>query len=273
MVSFPLVKWNKPLNSTQTAPTADQADLFPSAIKAAQSIYGMLSDFSIAVMDMVLSLQTRSHISGHIVEIGVFKGKSAAVLSTHAAGNERLILVDAFDQFERDKLTAIKPDTEFIICPSEQLQSTSGYRALKGKCRFIHIDASHQFEATQRELAIADELMIDNGIVVLDDFANLNYSQNIAAIYKYLFTANTQLTPFLVTNDKGYLCRKRHFDFYGSSVLASAVDSMALRGVTAGLARTDSHPEYRAFYLRERWLDEANGLYGAELYKQFYVKA
>jgi hypothetical protein len=48
---------------------------------------------------------------------------------------------------------------------------------------------------------------------------------------------------------------------------------MALRGVIASLARTDSHPEYRAFYLRERSPDEADGLYGPELYKQFYVKA
>jgi predicted O-methyltransferase YrrM len=189
MVSLRLFK------STELPSTADQADLFPSAIMAAHSIYGMLSDFSIAVMDMLLSLQARGLISGHIVEIGVFKGKSAAVLATHAAGNKRLVLVDVTDQFERDRLTAIKPDVEFIVCPSEQLRLKSSYRTLRGKCRLIHIDASHQFEATQRELAIADDLMVDNGIVVLDDFANLNYSQNIAAIYKYLFTTKNQAYP------------------------------------------------------------------------------
>ena len=267
MVAFPFFA------STKPPATYDQADLFPCAIKEAHNFRGFLSDFSIAVMDMVLWFQTRSGILGHIMEIGVLNGKSAAVLSTHAASNERLILVDINDWIERDKLAAIKPDTEFIICPSDQLRSTSGHRDLKGKCRFIHIDASHEFEPTQCELAIADELMMDNGIVVLDDFANLDHSQTIAAIYKYLFTTKTQLTPFLVTNDKGYLCRKRHFEFYGSFVLASAIGSMALRGVTASLARTDSHPEYRAFYLRERGPYDTNGLYCTEVYQQFYIKA
>jgi hypothetical protein len=124
------------------------------------------------------------------------------------------------------------------------------YSELKSRCRFIHIDASHQFASTLHELAIADQLIAEDGLVALDDFTNLDYSQNIAAIYKYLYTTRTKLTPILVTNEKAYLCRRNAFSYYGNFVLHHAVAEMADRMIDAALARTDRHPEYRAFYLR-----------------------
>ena len=64
-------------------------------IKAAASgIEGMLSVFSMALLDCVLSFQEEHRITGNIVELGVFRGQSAAILAGHIEAPERLVLVD-----------------------------------------------------------------------------------------------------------------------------------------------------------------------------------
>ncbi len=54
-------------------------------------------------------------------------------------------------------------------------------------------------------------MLSPDGILCLDDYTNLNYSQILAATFKYLFTRRTDLAIFLVTNEKAYLCRRRQF--------------------------------------------------------------
>src|SRR5262245_38168880 len=161
-------------------PDITEHDLFKSSLNSALQIEGMLTEFSIAAMDMLLSFQERS-TTGNIVEVGVFRGRSAAVLAHHLRANERLTLVDVADHFDRAKLLAINSGIDFLVMSSEQFAATREFKRLKGSCRVVHIDASHQFAPTLHEMRIAEKLLNKNGIIMLDDFANLNYSQNIAA--------------------------------------------------------------------------------------------
>ena len=244
---------------------------FSKCVRDADSIEGMLSKFSIAVMDMMLSLQAQWLVPGQLVEFGVYRGRSAAVLANHARTGERLVLVDPVDLIEHAKLRSIYPPTEVVIATADDFPRVMpGYRSLVGNCRVVHIDASHQFEPTQRELAIADKLLADDGLIILDDYTNLNYSQNIAAIFKYLFTRPTNLTPVLVTEEKAYLCRRAAFERYARFLIEHAGEEMAARGIDACLARTDLTPEYGAFFLRARMPGETGPFYGFEIYKEYY---
>jgi hypothetical protein len=248
---------------------------FQVAKRAAHGIPGMLSDFSIAVMDTMLSYQEDHGIAGHLVEMGVYKGRSAAVLGSHAKPDERLVLVDTVAYIERAKLEAICPQLEFVLCSSDQFPSTyRGYRQIKGACRCIHVDASHQYQPTFRELQLSEELLCDRGMIILDDFANLNYSQILAAIYKYLYTTSTQLCVFLVTKEKAYLCKKRDFQFFGRFVLEQIIAEMTKRETPETcIARTDVDPEYRAFHLRGRSPGENGPYYGEHIYGYCYQQA
>jgi len=224
-----------------------------------------------AVMDCVLSFQEENHITGNMVEFGVFRGKSAAILAGHIQAPERLVLVDPTDQIARAPLAAICPSFEFVECPSEGFKQTDAYRSVKGRCRFVHVDSSHAYRTTFNELKLAERLLQARGVICLDDFTNLNFSQILAATYKYLFTTWTQLQPFLVTNEKAYLCRRRDFEFFGRFVIERIVDEMAHRGLKdLVIARTDVDPEYRAIYLRFPLPGEVGRYYGHELYKQHY---
>src|SRR5262245_8807307 len=128
--------------------------------QAAHSIEGMLSDFSIAVMDTMLSYQEKTGIAGHLVELGVYKGRSAAVLACHAKPTERLVLVDPVDYIDGATLRSICPRMEFVLCSSDEFRSTYGsYNQIKGRCRCIHVDASHQYQPTFRELQMSEALL------------------------------------------------------------------------------------------------------------------
>jgi len=241
---------------------------------SSEKIEGMLSAFSMAAVDMMLSFQEGLGANGSILEIGTYRGKSAVILGGHLRGAERLVLVDINDYLDRSAIEPTKQSTDFILTPSERLRSAlPNYRSRRGSFRFIHIDASHGYEETFQELGMADELLGPLGIIALDDFTNLNYSQNIAGIYKYLFTTDTKLTPLVVTDEKAYLCRRGEFDLFAPLVLNTALAEMKSRGIDPVLARTSYGPEYKAFYLRGRLPEEEGGFYGESIYKNAIIGA
>jgi hypothetical protein len=237
---------------------------FKTTFQAVERIEGMLSPFSLAVMDMLLSLQVAN---GDLLEIGTYRGKCAALLGAHLRPGETLTLVDIENYLDPASIEPFKAKTNFILTSSEHLKTAMPrYSARRGTFRFIHIDATHGYSETFTELAMADELLAPGGIIAMDDFTNLNYSQNIAAIFKYLYTAHTDLMLFLVTDEKGYLCRRRDFNHFAGEVLKKSIAEMESRGIEATLARTGFTQEYRAFYLRRRGDGEA-GFYSPEAYR------
>lgn len=261
-----------PGSGRSAAAAASSAGAFAAARADAEATEGMLSEFSMAVMDSLLALQDDLAIAGHVVEFGVFKGRSAMLLAHRARPSERLILVDIERYLDQKRLADVFPGFEFVQCASEAFARTfPDYRALAGNCRFLHVDSSHGFRTTLAELAMAEELLAERGILVLDDFTNLNYSQMIAATYKHLYSGKSGLAMFLVTEEKGYLCRAADFEFYARYVLAEMLGDMAARGLAGVcLARTDTDPEYRAIHLRPHLPGESGPHYGESIYGALY---
>lgn len=239
---------------------------FQTRVATAEKIEGMFSPFSMAVIDTLLKFQASRGITGNMLEVGVYKGRSAALLAAHLAPLERLTLVDIHDYLDHDGLKPFEHLLEVVITPSNKMRSTvPGYRKRRNSFRFIHIDASHGFEETFFEMGLAEELLANGGIIAMDDFTNLNYSQNTAAIFRYLFTTKTKLSMLLATDEKAYLCRRIDFDAYADLVFNLAVPEMESRGVDATLARTSFEPDYKAYYLRPRG-DGEGRFYGENIY-------
>lgn len=247
---------------------------FQSVQQLASNIDGMLSVFSMQVIDSLLSYQADLSIAGHIVEFGVYKGKSASVLSAHVTKPERLILVDVDRKITEETLSSFFSPAEFVLGRSEDYARTyPSYDDLRSNVRFLHVDSSHAFRTTLDEMKLADELLSPDGILCLDDYTNLNYSQILPAIYKYLFTARTDLTVFLVTDIKCYICRNAYFNQYAGYVLRDMLPAMAERGNTSvAISRTDRDREYKAFYLRPKDTPDEGDRYGESIYGHFYEK-
>ncbi|WP_245490072.1 class I SAM-dependent methyltransferase [Rhizobium ruizarguesonis] len=249
------------------------AERFRSSQTVADQIDGMLSAFSMAAMDSVLSLQASNpKISGNVVEFGTYKGRSAAIIAPQVRRSEKFVLVDVADYLEVERIRAIHADVEFVRCRSEEFPSRyPDYKQLRKNCRFIHVDSSHAYRTTFQEMKICDALLSPGGVAVFDDYTNLNYSQVLPAIYKYIYTTNPDLAVFMVTDVKAYLCRKKYLNYYLSFVLQGALPSMTARGIEdAIISRTDWDTEYRAIYLRTREPGETGPHYGQEIYGRLY---
>jgi predicted O-methyltransferase YrrM len=245
---------------------------FPEILAAANAIPGMMSDMSVQIFDTLFDLQQRNGIVGPMLEIGVYMGKSASVLAAHARPSERVVLVDVHKHFDEAIEKAHLAACDFQLMPSERFRADfRDYGALKRACRFVHIDSSHQYRATLGELKIVDELLADGGIAVFDDFVNLDYSQNMAAIFRYIFTADTDLRLFLITNEKAYVCRESALAFYGGFALEGLTEAMRQRGNDKVLiARTDNDPDFRPIYLRARLPGEEGDRFGLNIYEAYY---
>jgi hypothetical protein len=250
----------------------DTAHSFRTIKAQAMAIEGMTLEFSLAVMDSLLSFQTTQKVTRHLIEFGVYKGRSAAILANQCKDEERLLLVDVADYPERETLRGICDRAEFVTSSSEDFPiKFSDCNVIQRHCRFVHIDSSHRFRATLQEIALAESLLCDGGIIALDDFINLNYSQILAATYKYLFMTDTELCIFLITDAKAYLCKKQDFEKFGRFVLDKLLLEMTERDIgNLCLARTDADDEYRPIYLREKYSSETDSFYGLELYAHYY---
>jgi len=77
---------------------------FAETRRLAESIEGMISPFSMAVLDSLLGFQRTLGIGGDMTELGVYRGKSAAILARNAAAGETLHLYYIEDYFDRARL-------------------------------------------------------------------------------------------------------------------------------------------------------------------------
>lgn len=238
-------------------------ETFRALAARAEIVEGMLSRFSMAIMDMLLSEQRNLGVKGDLLEIGTYRGKSAVILGHHLQGSERLTLVDIHDYLDRKAIAPFAGSVDFLLTDSARLDENI---EASRRFRFIHIDASHGYHETFRELQLADRHLAPLGIIAMDDFANLLFGQNIAAIFKYLFTSRTDLVLFLTTMEKGYLCHRRDANIYLRHILTQSVAALASRGIGAQLARTSYSTEFRPFHLCDRQEGESP-LYGKGIYR------
>jgi predicted O-methyltransferase YrrM len=186
---------------------------------------------SIAIWDSLLSFQKSAGVAGHFLEIGVYLGKSAVLSTLHSRDNEACILVDAIIQKDlRPTIDSIKPSNVIYA----QMRSTdmlhSGALAKHpANFRWIHIDGEHTGMAVINDLNIANTLLNDDGVMIVDDFFNPQYPQITAAVFDWLRVHPIELTLFLIGDNKGYLCRPRSTHSYLLYVKDSLFDDMVAR--------------------------------------------
>jgi Methyltransferase domain len=176
---------------------------------------GWFTDDSAAVWDCLLAFQHAQAVRGHAFEIGVFHGKSAALTCLHLRADEQLVLVDPYRLDEvRERLATIRADRLVCHpCLSTQLPAAD-LQELHGRCRWVHVDGEHTGFACSHDLALADRLLDDRGLVVVDDFLSPRYPQVAAAVFNYLHLHPFSFRLFLCGFFKAYLVRPKHAAAY-----------------------------------------------------------
>jgi predicted O-methyltransferase YrrM len=219
------------MSTTINLPVGMQFSCLDRYSKQFSHIEGWFWPDSIAIWDSLLSFQKSSGKTGNFFEIGVYRGKSAALSTLHAREDETCVLLDPHISPEcKQTINSIKPkNVIYAEIRSTDLLRSSGLPPDTGNCRWIHIDGEHTGMAVLNDMTVANLLLNEDGVVVIDDFFNPQYPQITSAVFDWINQNARQMVMFLVGNNKCYLCRPRSAQSYLTYVKQSLYEDMAAR--------------------------------------------
>lgn len=156
---------------------------------------------------------------GDLAELGVYLGKSAALIGSDLTCGEVFTVIDLFGSDADDErnlaenmdqysdLTRLKFEVNYRHLHSDLPVVVQGYsetivaHASHGTHRFVHIDASHLYEHVVKDIHAARTLLRPDGVVVFDDYRSAHTPGVSAAVWE---ARATGLRPIAVSDMKMY---------------------------------------------------------------------
>lgn len=185
-------------------------------------IQGWLDTESAVLIALLSQGQVRRGISGSLGEIGVHHGKLFILLDRLRTEGEGAFAVDVFgdQQLNVDRsgrgnraifLANVAryggdPDTVQIFERSSEDVTSEDVLRQVGPVRLLSVDGGHTEALTLNDLTIAEGVLSDGGILVLDDVFNEAWPGVVSGLVRFL-EAKPALVPFAVSPNKTYLCR------------------------------------------------------------------
>ncbi|MFJ9813828.1 class I SAM-dependent methyltransferase [Streptomyces sp. NPDC101151] len=140
------------------------------------------------LFDWFLTRQETAGTHGDLLEVGVYMGKSAIFIGRHRQPDEKYTVCDLFEGDAPDDANRAESTKSYGALTRHVFEENYRSfhdelpRVLQGpsslvpaevvprSCRFVHIDASHLYEHVHGDIGAAHDLLLPDGIVVLDDF-------------------------------------------------------------------------------------------------------
>ena len=144
------------------------------------AIDGFISHRGAKAISAILTSQRERGVSGSIVEIGTYIGKTFVGLSLAASVNENVVGIDLFDGRMSDVLVEnIRKHVDLKSvsiklkrCSSAELSVENWKDILVNPSRFVHIDGGHDFSSVLHDIYLSDSYLAETGVVVIDDFVH-----------------------------------------------------------------------------------------------------
>ena len=170
--------------------------------------------------DWLLAGQEARQMTGDLLELGTYKGKSAVFLGGYLNEGEKFTVCDLFDSPAPDSATTTEMRVYYPTLTRQIFEKTylSFHEKLPviiqgassviashvkpGTCRFVHVDASHLYHHVKADIETARELLLPEGIIALDDYRSAHTPGVAAATWEAVL--NGGLKPVLLTEFKLY---------------------------------------------------------------------
>ena len=182
-------------------------------------IPGWFSGIDIALFRFFLGQQIEQGGEGDLAELGVYLGASATLIGAYRRPGETFTVVDLFGDSAPDEgndaenrsyygkvsqqafeanYRGVHGDLPTVI---RGTSTTIRGRAASGRHRFVHVDASHEFDHVLEDIDTARQLLAPDGIVVFDDFRSEYFPAVGAAVWPELARG---LVPLALSPEKLY---------------------------------------------------------------------
>lgn len=173
------------------------------------------------LFETISTVQAKSRITGDLLEIGAYHGKSAAFLGFLLGAKDQLVVCDLFETpaatadnqaekedwyptldretFERCYLHIHAHLPRILTCQSSRVMRVGN---LSQTFRFIHIDGSHLYQIVKQDLHTSSKLLKRGGIVAIDDYRSAHTPGVAAATWEAVSAG--RLIPICITPQKMY---------------------------------------------------------------------
>ena len=183
-----------------------------------------------------------------ILEVGVFKGSWILSLARNSRYPVEMVGIDPYPDenarwrdFLPEKVRAWGYEDVFSHFESwEELKESRTEGSGRTSFDIIHIDGDHSFSGAEVDLSNVDDWLAEEGVVVIDDFYNLNFPGVALATYQFLEREGYAI--FLATLNKVYVCRIPFHAFWvdemerGLEKSALSVSERSWRGLNENLS-------------------------------------
>ena len=186
-------------------------------------VEGWLNPLTAQIVAEIGLSQTESGVTGAVGEIGVHHGKFWFVLDHLATPDEMRFAIDVFDMQElnidrsgKGDLARFKENRKRygagvghieIIQASSLSIAPDAFLDKVGPTRLFSIDGGHTPECTFNDLWLANSVLIEGGVLALDDVFNGLFPGVVTGLAQYLASDDSELIPFCIPPGKVLLTR------------------------------------------------------------------
>ena len=197
-------------------------------------IQGFCSSLDANLLRSTIVYQSKNGISGSLVEIGVWHGKSFFILTKGRTAGEKCLGMDLFSirplrKGERQQIDEFRDNCvahKIVLGPEEILQGDSiGFTpddvlGRVGPPRLFHVDGGHDYAHAKGDLSLAASVISDRGVIVIDDAFNSNWPEVCAAMLDWL-RENKDFSPWASTGQKVFVSLAHNKEFYEKDLRAN----------------------------------------------------
>ena len=203
--------------------------------------------------DCLLCFQDKQKIRGNMLEIGVWRGKSAALSTLHASQDETCAYIDRMMLAEFKNAIGLirRSNNLFLEMSSESLPGMPEVMQMGSTFRWIHIDGEHSGESVRRDLTVAHRLLAEEGILCVDDFPSCAYPQINFAVTEFL-RQHPNLTMFACGHNKGYICHAESAAKYLGFIKNELHREMSSRGAEVTIWKSGRPADSNCFGITDR---------------------
>jgi hypothetical protein len=217
--------------------------------RVSDQVAGWFTPTDFLVFDTLLAHQLGDGITGDLLEIGCYRGKSAIVLGYAVRPQERVVVCDMFERVgEHPDVRQLPIEADpagDYLCDFSMAQFVQQWAAyhhrlpelracdsadltLAHPLRFAHIDGCHNYRCVARDIALVVASMGPRGVVVVDDYRDFGVPGVAAAAWEARHAG--LIHPFCITAAKMYAAVSAGDQRYWAAVMKAQLGDDGFRG-------------------------------------------